>query len=55
MQHVLKEWEIALAERPHQVKMSAEGKLLTKTHKQCKDYMRPFFKMCKKKVTSTLM
>jgi len=46
---MLKEWAAALAGRPDEVKRSVRGKIATKTQKQCKDYMRPFFKMCKRK------
>ena len=52
-QQLLKEWEQHLLARTQLEKLSAEGKMLTKTQKQCKDYMRPFFKMCKKKVDGT--
>ena len=49
-QQLLKEWELQLLARTQSEKSTAEGKMLTKTQKQCKDYMRPFFRMCKKKV-----
>ena len=46
---MLREWAADLAARPGTVKGTAKGKVATKTQKQCKDYMRPFFKMCKAK------
>ena len=46
---MLKEWATDLANRPEHVKNSAEGRVATKTQKQCKDYMRPFLKMCRAK------
>ena len=36
--------------RPESEMRTAAGRNLTATHKQCKDYMRPFFKMCKNDV-----
>jgi pre-mRNA-splicing factor 18 len=46
---MLREWSADLAARPGTVKLTAKGKVATKTQKQCKDYMRPFFQMCKAK------
>lgn len=46
---LLKGWENELAMRPDAVKRSAKGKVETKTLKQCKDYIRPLFKQCKKR------
>uniref|UniRef100_A0A6U3R6S4 Pre-mRNA-splicing factor 18 n=1 Tax=Octactis speculum TaxID=3111310 RepID=A0A6U3R6S4_9STRA len=42
-------WEMDLNARSEQVKRTAQGKIETKTQKQCKDYIRPLFKLCKKK------
>lgn len=44
---LLQEWEDDLAKRPEQVKKTAAGKNETKTYQQCKDYIRPLFKLCK--------
>jgi pre-mRNA-splicing factor 18 len=42
-------WEKDLSDRPDSVKRTAQGKIATKTMKQCKDYIRPLFKLCKEK------
>ena len=44
---LLRQWEDDLALRPESVKRTAAGKNETKTLKQCKDYIRPLFKLCK--------
>jgi pre-mRNA-splicing factor 18 len=44
---LLKEWEDDLAERPELVARSVAGKNESKTFKQCKDYIRPLFKLLK--------
>ena len=44
---LLKEWAMELRGRDEAVKRLAAGKVATKTHKQCKDYIRPFFKQLK--------
>ncbi|EQC27320.1 hypothetical protein SDRG_14845 [Saprolegnia diclina VS20] len=44
---MLGRWEEALAARPESVKRSAQGKIATRTMKQCKDYIRPLFRLCK--------
>lgn len=44
---LLRQWEDDLAHRPDAVKRTAAGKNETKTLKQCKDYIRPLFKLCK--------
>lgn len=46
---LLRQWEDDLAQRPDSIKRSAVGKNETKTMKQCKDYIRPLFKLCKKR------
>ena len=43
----LKEWEDDLVDRPEAVKRTMQAKNETKTLKQCKDYIRPLFKLCK--------
>lgn len=45
----LKQWEQDLVDRPDAVKKSLAGRNETKTLKQCKDYIRPLFKLCKKR------
>ena len=45
---LLKNWEWDLKARPDAEKMTAKGKMDTKTQKQCKDYIRHLFKLCKK-------
>jgi pre-mRNA-splicing factor 18 len=44
---LIKTWEADLNERPESVKRSVAGRNETKTMKQCKDYIRPLFKLCK--------
>lgn len=44
---LLKQWEEDLVARDDAEKRSVAGRNETKTHKQCKDYIRPLFKLCK--------
>ncbi|VEU39916.1 unnamed protein product [Pseudo-nitzschia multistriata] len=44
---LLKEWEVELAERAESVARSVAGRNESKTLKQCKDYIRPLFKLLK--------
>lgn len=46
---MLQSWERDLANRPDHIKRTAQGKIATKTMKQCKDYIRPLFKLCKQR------
>uniref|UniRef100_K3WDK4 Pre-mRNA-splicing factor 18 n=1 Tax=Globisporangium ultimum (strain ATCC 200006 / CBS 805.95 / DAOM BR144) TaxID=431595 RepID=K3WDK4_GLOUD len=46
---MLQSWERDLANRPDHVKRTAQGKIAMKTMKQCKDYIRPLFKLCKQR------
>lgn len=46
---LLKEWEWDLNKRDESEKMCMKGRTETKMQKQCKDYIRPLFKMCKRK------
>ena len=46
---LIKQWEMDLNQRDEYEKRSAKGRLETKTQKQCKDYIRPLFRMCKRK------
>ena len=46
---LLRQWENDLALRPDTIKRTAAGKNETKTLKQCKDYIRPLFSMCKRR------
>ena len=43
---ILKRWELALQARSDAVKYSTAGKLETQSHLRCKEYLKPFFKMC---------
>lgn len=53
---LLREWEDDLARRDDAVKKSVSGRNETKTLKQCKDYIRPLFKLCKtRKLEESLM
>ena len=44
---LLKEWERELTERPESVTRSVAGRNESKTLKQCKDYIRPLFRLLK--------
>jgi len=46
---LLKQWESDLSMRDDREKATAKGKTDSKTQRQCKDHIRPLFKMCKKK------
>lgn len=46
---LLRQWEEDLAQRSDAIKRTAAGKNETKTVKQCKDYIRPLFQMCKRR------
>lgn len=48
---MLSEWEDELEARPEEEKRKAHGKQALKTFKQCKDYIRPFLKKLKTKVS----
>jgi len=53
---LLRHWEEDLASRPDSVKRTAAGRNETKTLKQCKDYIRPLFKLCKtRRLEETIM
>jgi pre-mRNA-splicing factor 18 len=45
--NLLKQWEWDLDDRDDMTKRTAKGKMETRTQKQCKDYIRPLFKLCK--------
>lgn len=45
---LLKSWEWDLNKRPEQEKRVVKGKMETKMQKQCRDYIRHLFKLCKK-------
>jgi pre-mRNA-splicing factor 18 len=49
---LLKEWEQDLSERPDSVARSVTGRNESKTLKQCKDYIRPLFKLLKQRKLS---
>mmetsp|Transcript_27879 Transcript_27879/g.59038 ORF Transcript_27879/g.59038 Transcript_27879/m.59038 type:complete len:423 (+) Transcript_27879:77-1345(+) len=44
---LIRQWEDTLAQRPESQRRTAAGKNETKTLKQCKDYIRPLFHLCK--------
>lgn len=46
---LLKEWEHELAKRPESITRSVAGRNESKTLKQCKDYIRPLFKLLKRR------
>ena len=46
---LVKVWENDLEERDEHEKRSAKGREQTKLFKQCKDHIRPLFKLCKQK------
>jgi pre-mRNA-splicing factor 18 len=46
--NLLKQWEWDLDDRDDVIKRTSKGKMETRTQKQCKDYIRPLFKLCKK-------
>ena len=45
----LKAWEATLVARADAAKRAPQGRVETKTYKQCKDYIRPLVKLCKKR------
>lgn len=47
--NLLKQWEWDLDDRDDVTKRTSKGKMETRTQKQCKDYIRPLFKLCKNK------
>jgi pre-mRNA-splicing factor 18 len=49
LKSLLRQWEADLTLRPDSIKRTATGKNETKTLKQCKDYIRPLFSMCKRR------
>lgn len=46
---LLRQWEADLNNRSDEVKRSLAGRNETKTVKQCKDYIRPLFQLCKRR------
>jgi len=53
---LLRHWEEDLTSRPDSVKRTLAGRNETKTLKQCKDYIRPLFKLCKtRRLEETIM
>lgn len=49
LNNLLQQWQEELAQRPESVKQSVAGKNETKTLLQCQDYIRPLFKLLKKR------
>lgn len=52
---LLNEWEDELAARPDAQKRSAAGREQTTLHRQSRDFMRPFFRRCKKRTLASDM
>lgn len=50
---LLLEWEEELANRPEAERRTGRGKSSVATFKQCARYLKPLFKMCRKKVIIT--
>ena len=46
---LIRQWEEDLSRRPDAVRRTAAGKNETKTLKQCRDYIRPLFHLCKRR------
>ena len=46
---LLQQWEDDLVQRSEDEKRTVAGRKETNTYKQCKDYIRPLFKLCKKR------
>lgn len=46
---LLKQWEDDLVQRSDTTKRSVAGRNETKTYQQCQDYIKPLFKLCKKR------
>lgn len=46
---LVKQWEQDLRQRPEAEKASMKGRLELKAQKQCKDHIRPLFKLCQQK------
>lgn len=51
----LKEWEQELDARPESHKRAPHGRVEIKKYKQCKDYIRPLVRLCKRKQLDTAM
>ncbi|KAJ1459296.1 Prp18 domain-containing protein [Pelagophyceae sp. CCMP2097] len=51
----LKEWESDLAGRADSAKATPQGRVATKTYKQCKDYIRPLVKLLKQRLLEVEM
>ena len=53
---LLRSWARDLVKRREHVKKTPQGKMATKTMKQCKDYIKPLFKLCRKdRVPDTIL
>lgn len=51
---LLQEWEHELENRPDSERRTGRGKSSVATFKQCARYLKPLFKMCRKKVSDFL-
>uniref|UniRef100_A0A7S3PGW5 Pre-mRNA-splicing factor 18 n=1 Tax=Aplanochytrium stocchinoi TaxID=215587 RepID=A0A7S3PGW5_9STRA len=49
LKKMMYEWGEELDSRPEEEKRKAQGKLATRTYKQCKDYLKPFYHKLKTK------
>eukprot|EP00510_Aplanochytrium_minuta_P003107 CAMPEP_0184017098 /NCGR_PEP_ID=MMETSP0954-20121128/7321_1 /TAXON_ID=627963 /ORGANISM="Aplanochytrium sp, Strain PBS07" /LENGTH=253 /DNA_ID=CAMNT_0026298243 /DNA_START=32 /DNA_END=790 /DNA_ORIENTATION=+ len=49
LKKMMYEWGEELDSRSEDEKRKAQGKLATRTYKQCKEYLKPFYKMLKSK------
>lgn len=47
---LLNEWGDTLAERPEQERLSTQGRLVTATHAQTREYLKPLFKGLRRRV-----
>lgn len=52
---VLHEWEMELDDRPNDVKRTAKGRVAAATHKQTRQYMRPYFHLLKERTVPKSM
>jgi hypothetical protein len=53
-QKTLREWEVAMEERPEEVKRSGQGKRAAAMQMQTANYLKPLFKQLKSKVSSKI-
>jgi len=51
---LLREWQLELDSRPATEKRTAEGRSQTVTYAQCRRYIKPFFKLCRRRVAGAV-